>query len=99
MDFRYGSRQAEHLMFVPSFAAFVATKDPAEEYDWPDRAACPAAQYARDIGCYEEWLEPPTVESYRFWEGLNRLARPGLGVVGTFGQLAQRLDNGAQYLR
>jgi hypothetical protein len=77
---------------VAGFAAFVATKDPAEEYVWNDASACACAQYAHSIGKYEEWLGPPTDVEYWMWNRLDKIARPGLGDAITFGELAQKLE-------
>jgi hypothetical protein len=86
--------EAQEASFT-GFRAFVETKDPAEEYNWPDGTACACAQYARSIGKYEEWEAPLTDEVREFWLRLNRLARPALGAPITFGELAQKLSEPA----
>ena len=78
---------------VAGFAAFVATKDPAEEYRWLDPTACACGQYARSIGKYEDWLNVPTrpPADSKLWRELNRLAQIGPYPARTFGKLAQKL--------
>jgi len=79
-------------------AAWLDTKNPAEEYDWRNCQRCACAQFAESIGCYDEWLmairgggpEP----RLREWLKLNHVARGADADYGedwTFGDMRKRL--------
>jgi hypothetical protein len=60
---------------VPSLDGFIEwlrTKAQDEPYDWVNPVQCACAQYARDIGCYDAWLNHREA-----WTQLNGIAHWG----------------------
>lgn len=80
-------RKLETLSLRERMATWLRGKDPNEDYYWSDANNCACAQFAKDIGRFDDWqVRDMTILSD--WEKLNIAAR---SEPHTFGALLGRL--------